>query len=257
MHRHRRKPGKLGMVAVLAAGLLSGCAVAGIVEPDVSSARPRSVEQRAVSEDAVRQYAATSRELEEKVARQHLQLLEKDAEIRALNHKLEAAILEVVRAMAKLRGLSGRAEAASALAETEIALKSMPPAPALRLRDADLVQARQLLKLASEEFKKQNYDGTVYLTSQVKMLIRTPSGRPVRGADTVRPDGELALSPTLELRAANRSNVREGPGPSFKVLFVVERGTALSGIAYSGVWVRVTTGDGRAGWMHYSLVDQR
>ena len=122
------------MVAVLAAGLLSGCAVAGIVEPDVSSARPRSVEQRAVSEDAVRQYAATSRELEEKVARQHLQLLEKDAEIRALNHKLEAAILEVVRAMAKLRGLSGRAEAASALAETEIALKSMPPAPALRLQ---------------------------------------------------------------------------------------------------------------------------
>jgi hypothetical protein len=245
------------MVAVLGAGLLSGCAVAGIVEPDVSSARPRSVEQRAVSEDAVRQYAATSRELEEKVARQHLQLLEKDAEIRALNHKLEAAILEVVRAMAKLRGLSGRAEAASALAETEIALKSMPPAPALRSRDADLVQARQLLKLASEEFKKQNYDGTVYLTSQVKMLIRTPSGRPVRSADTVRPDGELALSPALEMRAANRSNVREGPGPRFKVLFVVERGTGLSGIAYSGVWVRVTTGDGRAGWMHYSLVDQR
>ena len=68
----------------------------------------------------------------------------------------------MVRAIAKLRGLSGRAEAASALAETEIALKSMPPAPALRLRDADLVQARQLLKLASEEFRKQDYDGTVY-----------------------------------------------------------------------------------------------
>jgi hypothetical protein len=246
------------VTALAAAGLLSGCAVAGIVDaPDVSSARPRPAEQRGVPEDAVRKHAATSRELEEKVARQHLQLLEKDAEIRALNQKLEAAILEVVRAMAKLRGLSGRAEAASALAETEIALKSVPPEPALRLRDTDLVQARQLLKLASEEFKKQNYDGTVYLTSQVKMLIRTPSGRPVRSADTVRPDGELALSPTLELRAANRSKVREGPGPSFKVLFVIERGTALSGIAYSGVWVRVTTGDGRAGWMHYSLVDQR
>jgi hypothetical protein len=246
------------VTALAAAGLLSGCAVAGIVDaPDVSSARPRPAEQRGVPEDAVRKHAATSRELEEKVARQHLQLLEKDAEIRALNQKLEAAILEVVRAMAKLRGLSGRAEAASALAETEIALKSMPPEPALRLRDTDLVQARQLLKLASEEFKKQNYDGTVYLTSQVKMLIRTPSGRPVRSADTGRPDGEQALSPTLELRAANRSKVREGPGPSFKVLFVIERGTALSGIAYSGVWVRVTTGDGRAGWMHYSLVDQR
>lgn len=245
------------VTALAAAGLLGGCALAGIVEPDVSSARPQPAERRGVSEDTVRKHAATSRELEEKVARQHLQLLEKDAEIRALNHKLEAAILEVVRAMAKLRGLSGRAEAASALAETEIALTSMPTAPALRPRDTELVQARQLLKLATEEFKKQNYDGTVYLTSQVKMLIRTPSDRPVRGADAVRPDGELALSPALELRAASRSNVREGPGPSFKVLFLVERGAALTGIAYSGVWVRVTTGDGRAGWMHYSLVDQR
>jgi SH3 domain-containing protein len=187
----------------------------------------------------------------------HLQALEKDAEIRALNQKLEAAILEVVRAMAKLRGLSGRAEAASNLAETEIALKSLPADVVLRPKETDLIQAQQLLRMATEEFKKQNYDGTVYLTSQVKMLIKPRNDRLVKGADVARTDGEHALSPMLALRASNKSNVREGPGPSFKVLFVVERGTPLSAVSYTGVWVRVKMDDGRAGWVHYSLIDQR
>jgi len=233
-----------GAVMVAAAAMIvSGCA-----STQEQSAQQRQAIERRTSEEATRKQAAAYRDLEEKLARLHLQGLEKDAEIRALNHKLEGAILEVVRAMAKLRGLSGRAEAASALAETEIALKSMP---------ADSPQAEQLLRLATEEFKKQNYDGTVYLTSQVKLLISSRTERPVRGAEAAKSDAEHALSPVLALRASNRSNVREGPGPAFKILFVVERGTPLSAVSYNGVWVRVKTDDGRAGWVHYSLVDQR
>jgi SH3 domain-containing protein len=245
---------------VTVGALLSGCALGGLSEREQASAasqRQAATERRA-AEEAARKHAAADRELDEKLARQHLQLLEKDAEIKALNQKLESAIQEVVRAMAKLRGLSGRAEAASNLAETEIALKSVPAEPILRPKDADLLQAQQLLRMASEEFKKQNYDGTVYLTSQVKMLIRPRNDRPMRGAaEAAKMDGELALSPVLSLRASNRSNVREGPGPAFKILFVVERGTPLSGLSYNGVWVRVKTDDGRAGWVHYSLIDQR
>lgn len=259
MERTRRTFRVLGNAAAVVAvgGLLSGCvAGVGLSEHDASAQQRQAASERRVSEEA-RKQAAAYRDLDEKVARQHLLLLEKDAEIKALNQKLEAAILEVVRAMAKLRGLSGRAEAASNLAETEIALKSLPAEPTLRPKETDLLQAQQLLKMATEEFKKQNYDGTVYLTSQVKMLIKPRIDRPVRGAEAPKVDGELALSSVLSLRAANRSNVREGPGPAFKVLFVVERGTPLSGLSYNGVWVRVKTDDGRAGWVHYSLVDQR
>lgn len=245
-----------GAAVVAAASLLSGCALSTLVAPEPSDRHGQTTNERRVAEDVARKQVHAQRDLEERVARQHLQLLEKDAEIKALNQKLEAAILEVVRAMAKLRGLSGRAEAASNLAETEIALKSIPAEPALRPRDADLRQARQLLTMATEEFKKQNYDGTVYLTTQVKMLIRPRDDRPVKGAEVARTDGE-PLASTLALRASNRSNVREGPGSAFKVLFVVERGTPLNGISYHGVWVRVTTEDGRAGWVHYSLIDQR
>ena len=245
MERTTRRSRRLAGAVMVAAGamIVSGCA--STLEP---SAQQRQATERRTSEEAGRKQAAAYRDLEEKLARLHLQGLEKDAEIRALNHKLEAAILEVVRAMAKLRGLSGRAEAASALAETEIALKVMP---------ADSPQAQHLLRMATEEFKKQNYDGTVYLTSQVKLLIGSRTERPVRAAEAAKTDGEQALSPVLALRASNRSNVREGPGPAFKILFVVERGTALSAVSYNGVWVRVKTDDGRAGWVHYSLVDQR
>jgi SH3-like domain-containing protein len=91
----------------------------------------------------------------------------------------------------------------------------------------------------------------------VKLLISSRTERPVRGAEAARTDGEQALSPVLALRTSNRSNVREGPGPAFKILFVVERGTPLSAVSYNGVWVRVNTDDGRGGWVHYSLVDQR
>ena len=236
-----------------AAGLIAGALVlAGCASMlDQSAQQRQAATERRASEEAARKHAAAYRDLEEKLARMHLHALEKDAEIRALNQKLEAAILEVVRAMAKLRGLSGRAEAASNLAETEIALKSVPAEP------AHLLQAQQLLRMATEEFTKQNYDGTVYLTSQVKLLIKARTDRPVRGIELTKGDGEHALSPVLALRAAHRSNVREGPGPTFKILFVVERGTALSAVSYNGVWVRVKTDDGRAGWVHYSLIDQR
>lgn len=257
MEHMTRKSRDLARAAMLlaAGGLLAGCALTGQADP--SAQQRQAANERRASEEAARKQAAAYRDLDEKVARQHLQLLEKDAEIRALNQKLEAAILEVVRAMAKLRGLSGRAEAASNLAETEIALKSVPTEPTLRPKDTDLLQAQQLLRMATEEFKKQNYDGTVYLTSQVKMLIKPRNDRPVKGVEVAKTDGEQGLSPMLALRAANRSNVREGPGPAFKILFVVERGTPLSGVSYNGVWVRVKTDDGRAGWVHYSLVDQR
>ena len=240
-------------VWIAGAGILAGRALM----TDPAAQQRQAATERRASEEAARKQAADYRELEEKLARMHLQALEKDAEIRALNQKLEAAIQEVVRAMAKLRGLSGRAEAASNLAETEIALKSVPVEPALRPKEGDLLQAQQLLRMATEEFKKQNYDGTVYLTSQVKLLLKSRAERPAKTAEARKTDAESPLASLLALRAGNRSNVREGPGPSFKILFVVEKGTSLNALSYSGVWVRVKTDDGRSGWVHYTMLDQR
>jgi hypothetical protein len=249
------RPNVLSVMAL--AALFSGCSAGFGQQPDQSAQQRQDADMRRTSEETARKQLAANRELEERMARQQLAIFEKDAEIRALNQKLERAILEVVRAMAKLRGLSGRAEAASSLAETEIALKSVPADAALRPKDADLAQAQQLFALAAEEFKKQNYDGTVYLTSQVKLLVKTRLEHSAKTAEAPRSDSEVGLGMWLSLRASSRGNVREGPGPSHRVLFVVDKGTPLTAMSYNGVWVRVKTDDGRLGWLHYTLLDQR
>ncbi len=64
-------------------------------------------------------------ELEQKLARTELQLLEKEAQLSELQARLDDARQEVVRAMAKQQSLASRAEAASGMAEAEIALQSL------------------------------------------------------------------------------------------------------------------------------------
>jgi uncharacterized coiled-coil protein SlyX len=61
-------------------------------------------------------------ELERQVTQLEIQLMERDALIESLNTRLEQALQEVVGTMRKLRSLATRAEAASAMAEADVAL---------------------------------------------------------------------------------------------------------------------------------------
>jgi hypothetical protein len=251
----RRARSRVSIVLLLAVGgLLSSCTTS-LVQ---SNSPPPS---RAAAEDAKRaeeaRRAAAYQELEEKAARQRLLLLEREAQIKLLTQKLDAAILEVVRTMAKLRGLESRAEAASNLAETEIALKSLPREAAARQKDPDLAQAEHLLALAASEFKKENYSGTLYLASQAKTLLKARETRSSAVEKLPKLDGEVTFSVPLTLRAVGKSNVREGPGPTFRVVFAIETEAPLTAYSYKGLWVRVKADDGRSGWIYYSLIDQR
>lgn len=245
----RRARWLVSATLLLATGSLLSSCVTSSVQPDPTPP-PRSA-----SEETKR--VAAYQDLEEKAARQQLLLMEREAQVKLLTQKLDAAILEVVRAMAKLRGLESRAEAASNLAETEIALKAMPRDGAGRQKDPDLTQAEQLLALAATEFKKENYSGTVYLTNQAKTLIKARETRSSAVESLPKLEGEVPFSFPLTLRAVSKSNVREGPGPTFKVLFAVGPDAPLTAYSYKGLWVRVKANDGRNGWIYYSLIDQR
>src|SRR6266545_1932841 len=59
-------------------------------------------------------------EMDEKLAKPLLSLLERDAQIQQLEKKLDNAIQETVRSKAKLTSQESRAEAASNLAEAEV-----------------------------------------------------------------------------------------------------------------------------------------
>ncbi len=240
-----------------AAGLVSGCATAERApDPQIVQERQQIERDRRQLESERQKLAGLQQELDERLARQRLALLERDAQIRALTQKLDAAILEVVRTMAKLRSLESRAEAASTLAEAETAFKALGRDPA-REKDADLVQAEQLLKLGAEEYRKENYGGVLYLTSQAKTLIKGGQARAPAGQSLPRVEGEVPFSVPLPLRALGKGNVREGPGTNFRVAFVIEDGTPLTGQSYKGTWVRVRSDDGRWGWIAHTLVGER
>ena len=194
--------------------------------------------------------------LEQRAARLQLRLLEGDAQLDELQARLDEARQEVVRAMAKLQTVASRAEAASAIAEGEIAVQSLraagAPPPA-----TDLAQAAKLLQQAGAEFAKQNYGGALYLANQAKRVAGASKSRlGDEGRAPLRP-GEVLFAVPVQLQATARGNVREGPGGAYKVVFTVDPGAALTGYSYVDQWVRIADDNGRGGWMFLSLIGRR
>jgi hypothetical protein len=235
---------------IVAGGLIAGCA----------SITRQQAEQEVAGQklqEALTKQTVTNQELEAKLAKLQLVVLEKDAKNKELGRKLDEAILEVVRAKAKLRSLESKAEAVSTLAEGEIALKALKTKVAGAEKDSDFLQAEQLLKASVLELKKENYGGALYLATQAKSTINQGQERSTGLNKTPMLAGETAFATPLPLRLVSASKVREGPGLDFKVLITLPDGTALEGHSYKGPWVRVSTDDGRRGWVYYNLIDGR
>jgi len=190
-------------------------------------------------------------ELDKHAARLELQLLARDAQIEDLQTRLEDTRAEVVRAMAKLQSVASRAQAASAMAEAEVALQTMKSA------DADLLEAAQvtrLVKQSATEFDKQNYGGALYLANQAKTVASSYRGRLASNAQEARP-GETLFAVPIKLKTTTKGNVREGPGTNFSVSFSADPGSTITAYSYADEWIRITDDTtGRTGWIHRTLV---
>ena len=200
--------------------------------------------------------------LEQRAARLELKVLEQAAQVEELQRRLDDARREVVRAMAKLQSLATRAEAASGMAEAEIALQALRSASGSNSRaptPAEYGQGMQLLQLATTEFDQQNYAGALYLATEAKNAAAAGQGRVAsddRGGGTVR-KGESPFALPLRLQTTGRANVREGPGAGFKVLFTLETGVPVVAYSYVDQWVRVKDDSDRSGWIHQTLIGRR
>jgi uncharacterized coiled-coil protein SlyX len=228
----------LSMVVALSLG---ACAQLGHEEPPATP-RPAVEPQVQVVRDP---------ELERQVTQLEIQLMERDALIESLNTRLDQALQEVVGTMSKLRSLATRAEAASAMAEADVALQSISRSG----RDSSEVkQASRLMQQSSDEFKRGNFGGALYLAVQARAMARTHG---LGGSVGKLRPGEVALAAPVKLRANSRANVRTGPGTNFPVSFSADPGSALSGLSYLAEWIRVANEAGGEGWIHGSLVSRR
>jgi hypothetical protein len=188
--------------------------------------------------------------LERDLADARLRLLELRAQIGDLREQLDEARREVVRSLAKLQTGASRAEAASAMAEAELAVESLRRAGGA---PADLQRAAGLMAESSTEFNRANYGGALYLANQVKAAAAPRSSA---SGEQARP-GEAKFAVPVPLQTSVRANVRDGPGTTFRVLFMLEKGAALTGQSHVGGWIRVVDDDGRSGWIHQGLVSER
>lgn len=196
--------------------------------------------------------------LEQRAARLELRVLEKEAQVEELQDRLDDARREVVRAMAKLQSLATRAEAASGMAEAEIALQTLGGANGSTASlTAEINQATQLLQLATAEFDKQNYGGALYLATQAKNAAAAGQGRLSSDDRGTLRGGEVAFALPLRVQTTGRANVREGPRPNARVLFTLESGAPLVAVSYVDQWVRITDESGRPGWIHQGLIGRR
>jgi uncharacterized protein YgiM (DUF1202 family) len=160
--------------------------------------------------------------------------------------------------MAKLQSLATRAEAASGMAEAEIALQALRQASSNGPTQApEIAQAAQLLQLSTTEFDKQNYAGALYLATQAKNAAAAGQGRLASGERGTTRSGEVPFALPLHVQTASRANVREGPGAGYRILFTLEAGAALTAYAYVDQWVRVTDDGNRPGWIHQGLIERR
>ena len=237
--------------------LLAGCAGKGQQAQPVPEPAPEpavSAEGPTGAQSLAERQAARISDLQQGMAELQLGLMEKEAQVTELQANLDEAIQEVVRTKAKLQSVESRAEAASTMAEAEIALKAVraetaEPGP-------EVFQAEQLLEMSARAFESRNYGGSLYLASQAMSLVNIGKRRLV-GADMPHRVGEVLFVIPLSLEATRNSNVREGPGRGFKVLFTLSERTRLVGLAYKDQWVRVRDDDGRGGWIFHSLVQSR
>ena len=232
---------RTGLLCLTLVLLASGCG-ASKAEPVPPSPRQRPARTGPSRSD-----------LEKRIGRLELSLMDKEAQVDVLQSQLEETRQEVVRAMAKLQTLASRAEAASAIAEAEVALQPLMAAPG-QTTPPEANQARSLLRESSAEFDKENYGGALYLANQSKAMAGAARGRLSAGDRGAQRPGETAFALPISLKASGRGNVRAGPGTGSRIEFAVEPGDDLIGYSYVDEWIRIGAEDGRSGWIFRSLV---
>jgi len=234
-----------------------------VEEPNESEPEPEPPVEPQHTDAEYEELAVAYRQLQARSVRNQLLLLERDVRIQDLNQRLEAmqgrideAIGEVVRAKANLMSAENRAEAASQMAEAEIALEAL----------ADVVggaesesygDALQMIGEAAREFEKENYGGAMFLASQAKAVISLEQFRLQDRVQIETSTGETAFEAPLPLRVTSNSNIREGPGRDFDVITTIGSGTEVTGHSYKGSWVRISLEDGTRGWVYQTLVGGR
>jgi hypothetical protein len=244
---------KRGFTMRVAFALLAVALAACGVHPQPAPPAPVAAAAPAPAPAAPETVTVRDPELQRENALVWVQLLERSAQLGYTEGRLGVATTEVVRAMARLRTLATRAEAASAMAEAEVTLQQLRTR-AGQQAPPEARQAEAALQAGSAAFDAENYGGAVYLATQAKRAATAGRGRLAENGGTTTRAGERAFAVPVPVTTTSRANLRASPGTASDLVVTVPSGTPLTAYAYAQDWIRVTMADGRSAWVHQDLV---
>ena len=191
------------------------------------------------------------------VARLRQDLANQGAELRDLRSsqrdqvkELQESTREITRAKVKLRRLATQADAASYVAEVEVAMESLRSSRGARTSTVPLmVLAQDILESTAAPFAQGDYGAAMDRAAQAEQLIALVAHYQVRPGSRSRVPGEVPLQVAIPLKATVDSNLRRQPRGSARVVGVLKKDSPLVAHAYKGSWMQVETEDGRSGWV--------
>lgn len=236
-------------ILVCAGALLAGCATAPAPEPPAPPA-PAPVPAPAPPPAPA---CPVCVDRGDEIARLRQELAARESELRELRatqreqaKTVQETTREVTRAKVRARRLATQADAASYIAEVEVAQKSARGSAASGSPLLPLAQA--FVEGASIAFAQGDYAGAMERAAQAEQLVAAALDAASSSA-RMRVAGEVRIVPGIPLRAGAAARLLREPQPNAPVVASLDKDTALVAHGYKAAWMRVETGDGRVGWL--------
>jgi len=235
----------LSAVAWLVGLALSGCAT----PPPAESPAP-------IAATVPEPTCATCDSQNREIARLRQELAGREAELRDLriNQREQVKVIqestrEVTRAKVKLRRLATQAEAASYIAEVEVALESLRVSLGAAATSPLLELARAIITSTAAPFAQGDYGTAMDRAAQAEQLIAVAADNRARSRSRPPQSGEVLLQVSIPLRVTVEGQLRRQPRRTAPVASVLKKDTPVVARAYKGSWLRVETEGGASGWV--------
>lgn len=187
-------------------------------------------------------------------------LAEKDELIRSLSVRgqeqaqaLQETTSEISRTKSTLHRLATQPDAASKIAEVEVAINAVKQTSLNKADFALQLLAQRLLDIAMVAYQKADYTTAMNRAAQSGRLIDAIMN-PARKSVDVQ-DVTVVFRVPIPMFATHTTNLQADPDHDSKIIILLKRNTPLTAIAYNNSWLRVQTEDDISGWVQSRSVD--
>lgn len=188
-------------------------------------------------------------------------LAEKDALIRNQQvhqqeqaKELQTTTSQATLAQVQLRRMATQTDAASALAEVEVAMETFKSDKNIVPQQTLQAQAQRLLDAANVAYAQDDYATAVDWAAQSREIIDMVQEQST-GKATGKHRVTITFQTPIPMRTRTDCNLRQLPRSNSTLLSVLKKDSTLMALAYNGDWLRVQTEDEREGWLLKSLVE--